>query len=131
MLINLDIMGKHSKSKAEAALKNMVMKKADREEKKRIKKQIHRQRDYGCAEEIQFARELLEEGYVIEYIDMDGNCLFRSICDQLYNDTSRHMEIREKIVDYIEEQKDHFSLFIEDDESFEDYTSRMRFVQFI
>lgn len=57
---------------------------------------------------------------------MDGNCMFRSICDQLYSDSSRHMEVREKIMDYIEDEKAHFSLFIEDDETFEDYVNRMR-----
>jgi hypothetical protein len=62
---------------------------------------------------------------------MDGNCMFRSICDQLYQDASRHMEVREKIMDYIEEEEAHFSLFIEDDESFEDYVSRMRWESII
>lgn len=33
------------------------------------------------------------------------------------------------VVDYIEVRKDHFSLFMEDDESFENYVDRMKWVQ--
>lgn len=118
-------MGKRDKKKDDK-VNTAALKKADRAEKKRVKKELHRKRDYESSEETQFARELLSEGYIIKYIDMDGNCMFRSICDQLFGDPSRHMELRGRVLDYIEQHETHFSLFIEDDESFEDYLSRMR-----
>jgi hypothetical protein len=52
--------------------------------------------------------------------------MFRSISDQLYATVERHAEVRQQIVNYMEQHHDHFSLFIEDDELFEDYVVRMR-----
>lgn len=57
---------------------------------------------------------------------LSGNCMFRSLSDQLYGTMERHMEIRQRIVDYMVQHSDHFSLFIEDDEPFVDYIARMR-----
>mmetsp|Transcript_17808 Transcript_17808/g.29760 ORF Transcript_17808/g.29760 Transcript_17808/m.29760 type:complete len:299 (-) Transcript_17808:694-1590(-) len=51
--------------------------------------------------------------------------MFRSISDQLYGSTDRHSEVRQKIVNYMNEHEDHFSLFVEDDEPFDEYISRM------
>lgn len=51
--------------------------------------------------------------------------MFRSISDQLYGTVERHAKVRQKIVNYMFEHGDHFSLFIEDDEPFEDYIDRM------
>jgi OTU domain-containing protein 3 len=43
----------------------------------------------------------------------DGNCLFRSLSDQLYHDFgSRHVEIRDEVVDYMEDHKDDFVVFL-------------------
>jgi hypothetical protein len=52
--------------------------------------------------------------------------MFRSISDQLYKTVDRHAEVRQRIVDYMVQHSDHFSLFIEDDEHFEEYIARMR-----
>ena len=57
---------------------------------------------------------------------MSGNCMFRALSDQLFGTVNRHAEIRQKIVDYMIKHSDHFQLFIEDDEPFDDYISRMR-----
>lgn len=51
--------------------------------------------------------------------------MFRSISDQLYGTTDRHSEVRQKIVNYMSEHDDHFKLFVEDDEPFDDYITRM------
>jgi len=118
-------MPKQSKKKA-AAQKMANDKKADRMEKKRIKKEIHRKRDYESSAERKFADELLQDGFRIEYIDGDGNCLFRSLSDQLYGDDKKHIEVRDAIMNYIAANDEHFSLFIEDDESFDDYVNRLR-----
>jgi hypothetical protein len=52
--------------------------------------------------------------------------LFRSIADQIENDDSNHLFYRKKIVEYIEQNQEHFSLFMEDDETFNDYVERMK-----
>lgn len=52
--------------------------------------------------------------------------MFRSISDQLHGTVDHHTEIRQNIVDYMVEHSAHFSLFMEDDESFGDYAARMR-----
>lgn len=65
----------------------------------------------------------------------DGNCLFRSISDQLYYDYGeKHDGVRSEICDYIEAKEDDFSVFLvldeseedEDAASFEAYVSNMR-----
>lgn len=73
-----------------------------------------------------FIRGLEEEGLRVENMASDGNCMFRSLGHQLFSDPNQHLPIRKRIMDYIEERKEHFSLFIEDDETFEEYVERMR-----
>lgn len=120
-------MGKTIKKKQQHHEQQQLNKKQDRLEKKRLKKQEYcKVKDYQSNEERKFADELLLQGYQIEYIDADGNCLFRSISHQLYGVQDRHGEIRHDIMNYIEANSDHFQLFIEDDETFDDYLSRMR-----
>jgi OTU domain-containing protein 3 len=123
-------MGKSSakkKHQTQDLLTQQQQKKEDRIEKKRIKKSKHYvAKDYQSNEEKKFSNDLLEEGYGIEYIEADGNCLFRSISDQLHHNQNHHSEIRQQVMDFIEQNSEHFELFIEDDESFVDYLSRMR-----
>lgn len=56
----------------------------------------------------------------------DGNCLFRALADQLRGRPQDHGEIREHIVDFMEEHEDDFAPFVEDDEKWVDYVPRMR-----
>ena len=47
----------------------------------------------------------------------DGNCLFRSLSDQLYYDYgNRHDEVRSEVCDYLEVHEDEFSIFLVLDE---------------
>jgi OTU domain-containing protein 3 len=70
-------------------------------------------------------------------IDMaaDGNCLFRSISDQLYWDYGdKHEEVRSEVCDYMAAHEDDFSVFLvldeneqdEDAADFESYIAGMR-----
>lgn len=77
----------------------------------------------------------LDGRYTIKEILADGNCLFRSISDQLYNDCGqKHLDVRNEICDYIEAHENEFSVFLvldeeEDDEDaadFESYVQGMR-----
>lgn len=56
----------------------------------------------------------------------DGNCLFRALSDQLYGDETRHFEIRQEVVKYVREAKDHFAAFVgEYGETFDQYVTRL------
>lgn len=99
-------MGKKIKNKStqqqqQTLQNNNEIKKLERQKKLKIKKLLNKSKDYSSNEEIKFSEELLKEGYLIEYIETDGNCLFRSISDQLYNNQNKHYEIRNIIMNYI------------------------------
>jgi len=83
-------------------------------------------RTYETSDETSFSRSLLEAGFFVRRMDSDGNCMFRSIADQLVGDNQKHDQYRQEIINYIESHKDHFSFFIEDSENFEEYVQRMR-----
>ena len=80
----------------------------------------------------------LLDGRSIVDMNADGNCLFRSISDQLYEDYGqRHEEVRSEICAYMKEHKDDFAVFLvfedEDDKSqdedakdFETYLENMQ-----
>ena len=56
----------------------------------------------------------------------DGNCLFRAFADQLHGCPHEHPSLRTLAVDFMAQHPDDFAPFMEDDELFEDYLSRMR-----
>lgn len=82
-------------------------------------------KNYETEEERRFTHELQLKGLYIKYMEADGNCMFRSIADQLVDDPNQHLSYRKKIMEYIESNREHFSLFMEDDEPFDDYLARM------
>ena len=51
----------------------------------------------------------------------DGNCLFRAIADQLEGNEKLHRKYRQEAVDYIQQNKDLYAPFIEDDETIDQY----------
>jgi len=84
-------------------------------------------------DDTQFRNQLLNQGHLIREMNSDGNCLFRSLSDQLYNDDGEeHGTIRSEICDYLERNKDEFQCFLlmnEDDEDImkiDDYVEHMR-----
>lgn len=65
----------------------------------------------------------------------DGNCLFRSLSDQIFWDYgNNHEEVRSDVCDFIEANEEEFSVFLvldedeedEDAASFEEYVANMR-----
>jgi hypothetical protein len=66
-------------------------------------------------------------GFYIRDVAGDGNCLFRSIADQLFNDAERHGQMRTEIVAHLRENRTLFSPFIEDDEPFDEVSSFLLF----
>ncbi|TMW59423.1 hypothetical protein Poli38472_004492 [Pythium oligandrum] len=71
-------------------------------------------------------KRLADVGCKLLEVEADGNCLFRALGDQLFGDQQQHVEIRKRIVDYIEVKRDDFEPFMEDEEKFEHYCKRMR-----
>ena len=84
--------------------------------------------NYRSKEEVEFSNVLDSIGLQIVHVAGDGNCLFRAISDQLEGSPENHLFYRAKVVDYISSERDHFSPFLEDDEPFEKYVSRLRYV---
>lgn len=67
--------------------------------------------------------------WAVHEVAADGNCLFRSLFDQLAAHEGvpeNHVELRRQIVDFIEQNSEFYSCFMEDDEKIEDYVKRMR-----
>ena len=72
-----------------------------------------------------FKKKLESLGYFIREVGGDGNCLFRSVSEQVEGNEHNFQEYREKCVNYMKENKDIFAPFIEDDEPFDKYIERM------
>jgi hypothetical protein len=80
---------------------------------------------YNAAEEQDLLRRLDEAGLRVSSVEGDGNCLFRAIAFQLWDDEALWYRVRAEVVEYIKIHRDHFECFVEDDEPFEDYVARM------
>ncbi|CAM6040835.1 unnamed protein product [Sphagnum compactum] len=75
--------------------------------------------------ERQFENELRRvKNLEVRRMAEDGNCLFRSIADQIYGDAEMYSETRQMCIDYMEKERDHFSQFVT--ESFTAYCKRKR-----
>jgi hypothetical protein len=74
----------------------------------------------------QFTAVLATNGLRVKTMEGDGNCLFRSIADQMYGDAQRHGEVRSTIVEYMRTRRDYFKLFLdEDEEDVDEYLAQM------
>lgn len=68
--------------------------------------------------------EMLElKALRLEDIEGDGNCLFRSVSDQLFGHENKHRDLRRACVEYMADNKDLLQHFIDEDEDlgFDDY----------
>eukprot|EP00095_Tigriopus_kingsejongensis_P000006 maker-scaffold342_size201858-snap-gene-0.20 protein:Tk00006 transcript:maker-scaffold342_size201858-snap-gene-0.20-mRNA-1 annotation:"hypothetical protein DAPPUDRAFT_302835" len=72
-----------------------------------------------------FERFVSKKGYIIKYMVEDGNCLFRSVADQVYGDQEMHACIRAHCMDYISQNADYFSQYITED--IDTYVQRKRY----
>ncbi len=64
----------------------------------------------------------------IKVMGADGNCVFRSLCDQLLGSPNEHRVIRSRVVEFIGQHKEYFSPFIDTDQypTFDHYLAEMR-----
>ena len=73
----------------------------------------------------EFIKELEKLGYFIREVGGDGNCLFRSVSDQMDDTEKNHKIYREMCISYMKKNEEEFAPFIEDDETFDKYLERM------
>lgn len=81
-----------------------------------------------------FRRTLLSNGsFSIHEMQADGNCLFRSLSDQLYGDYgNKHDLIRKDVCDFLQDNQEEFAVFLllgEHDEDvcdFDTYVGKMK-----
>ena len=76
-----------------------------------------------------FRQRMNDSSLTIRDIDTDGNCMFRSVADQMYGDPSdrRTMTLRRLACDFLERHKDRFSHGVtEDDDDIDQHILKMR-----
>ncbi|CAA9987211.1 OTU-like cysteine protease, putative [Plasmodium knowlesi strain H] len=66
-----------------------------------------------------------KKNFYIKSIRTDGNCLFRAVSDQLYNNEDNYKEIRRLVVDHLLRNEQKYQHFIEYDESYKSYIDRI------
>ena len=93
-----------------------------KKEKNKYRKKRNKRRDEIDEE---FIKELEKLGYFIREVGGDGNCLFRSVSDQMDNTEKNYKEYRSRCIEYMVQNKDEFINFLEDDEPFDKYIQRM------
>lgn len=83
----------------------------------------------NLGDNVKLKQTLENEGLSIVDMSSDGNCLFRSLSDQLYNDRGHHHdEIRSDICDFLAANKEEFEMFLstQDAKDFESYVADTR-----
>ena len=73
----------------------------------------------------EFKKELKTLGYYIREVEGDGNCLFRSVCEQLEGNENDYQKYRDICIDYMKSNKEEFQPFIEDDQTIDEYIEEM------
>lgn len=76
------------------------------------------------AREMDFEANLLNRGLRIVEMKADGNCLFRALAYVLWQDAELHMRVRQRIMEYLMQERDYFSQFVAED--FKRYCRRKR-----
>ena len=100
---------------------------AKKKKSKKDKKQEKLPERYLLPDELEFHHFLLEsKGYYINPMERDGNCLFRAVADQIYNDPNLYPTIRNWCANFMQEEKNFYQGFIDDDMNFSAYISQLR-----
>ena len=73
-----------------------------------------------------FNTQLRKYGLKLKEMGSDGNCMFRALSDQLKGGENHHGVYRQQCADYIEQNKELYKFFIEDDEDIDDYIAWIR-----
>ena len=80
-----------------------------------------------------FVAALKKMGFEVVEQEGDGNCLFRAVSLQVYGHADHHAEVRERCMDFMASNEEHYSNFVAADideqnigESFAEYITRKR-----
>lgn len=65
-------------------------------------------------------------GLKVVPVTADGNCFFRAVAEQLEGNEEQHSKYRQMVVDYLQEHREDFEPFVEDEVPFDDYCKTMR-----
>ncbi|KAI1892653.1 hypothetical protein AGOR_G00135780 [Albula goreensis] len=77
------------------------------------------------AEFISFTNQLQALGLKLREVPGDGNCLFRSLGDQLEGHSRGHLRLRQETVQYMQAHRQDFEPFVEDDVPFTQHLSNL------
>ena len=72
-----------------------------------------------------FKEDLKNIGYYIKEVEGDGNCLFRSVAEQIEENENNFQEYREKCVEYMKENKDTFAPFLDEGQPIDEYIEKI------
>jgi OTU domain-containing protein 3 len=64
-------------------------------------------------------------GLKIHPVTADGNCFYSAVADQLEGNEEAHGKSRHLAVDYIQDHREEFEPFVEDEVSFDEYCKTM------
>ena len=103
-------------------IENYNKQKNEYKRNKKDKNRKNRRKD----DDMEFKEELKKLGYYIREVRGDGNCLFRSVAEQIDEDQNNFEKYRKITTDYMEENKKSFQPFIEDDQTIDEYINAMK-----
>jgi OTU domain-containing protein 3 len=118
--INIKVYNKNNKDQND----NNSNKKLTKKERNAYRKKNKKNRKNDDIDE-KFIKHLETLGYFIREVRGDGNCLFRSVSEQMEGNEHNYQHYRDLCIDYIKNNKDTFAPFIEDDEPIDKYIERM------
>jgi len=72
-----------------------------------------------------FQEWLKLKGITMRDVDGDGNCLFRSIADQIDGEENNHRKYRDMALKYMSDHKDFFKFFLDEKEDMDKYIKDM------
>eukprot|EP00347_Sterkiella_histriomuscorum_P016120 403354413 len=121
--------GGKNKNKNKKESEHIARQQEKREEKK-TKRELKREKNkFNKAKHesnmSKFRLQLVQYGLKVKEMGGDGNCLFRSIADQLEGNEKLHRKYRQEAIEYIEANKEMYAPFIEDDETIDQYLGDM------
>lgn len=119
-------MGRQKRKQNQSQNKNTAQeqKRQQRIEKQDFRKQRNKAKYHGSTEykrdfEI-LLQQILPLNLTIRDVKADGNCLFRCFSLQMYGNEDQHGGVRHEICNYVEDNRDNFEPFIEDDMGWEE-----------
>ena len=113
-------------AKKEKQKEQRVERHKDRMTKRKLKKKRDKEHQQKYMDDmLKFREELIQYGLRILEMGADGNCLFRSISDQLEGNQANYRKYRQDAMEYMLQNKDDFAPFIEDDLTFDEYVEEM------